>query len=91
MTKITLKYINGQMPDNISELLQNADEQDMRILIALMMAADENGEVNAEFSLADTLGLEKPEIDASLKFWRGAGVIGTSRAAKTSKPKAAEP
>jgi hypothetical protein len=66
MTKITLKYINGQMPDNISELLQNADEQDMRILIALMMAADENGEVNAEFSLADTLGLETPEIDASL-------------------------
>ena len=67
MTKVTLKYIKGNIPENLAELLSNADEQDMRILIALMMAADENGEVNAEFSLSDTLGLEKPEVDASLK------------------------
>ena len=91
MTKITLKYINGNIPENLDELLANADEQDMRILIALMMAADENGEVNAEFSLADTLGLETPEVEASLKFWRGAGIITNSRAAKSAKPKAAEP
>lgn len=89
MTKVTLKYIKGNIPENLAELLSNADEQDMRILIALMMAADENGEVNAEFSLSDTLGLEKPEVDASLKFWRGAGVISTAKAsAKSAKPKA---
>ncbi len=89
MTKVTLKYINGNIPENLAELLSNADEQDMRILIALMMAADENGEVNAEFSLSDTLGLEKPEVDASLKFWRGAGVISSARVgAKSAKPKA---
>ena len=91
MTKITLKYINGNIPENLDELLANADEQDMRILIALMMAADEKGEVNAEFSLADTLGLETPEVEASLKFWRGAGIITNSRSAKSAKPKAAEP
>ena len=88
MTKVTLKYIKGNIPENLAELLSNADEQDMRILIALMMAADENGEVNAEFSLSDTLGLEKPEVDASLKFWRGAGVISSTKSgAKSAKPK----
>lgn len=89
MTKVTLKYIKGNIPENLAELLSNADEQDMRILIALMMAADENGEVNAEFSLSDTLGLEKPEVDASLKFWRGAGVISSTKSGtKSAKPKA---
>ncbi|MBQ7375659.1 MAG: DnaD domain protein [Clostridia bacterium] len=90
MAKITLRYINGEVPENLADILSNADEQDMRILIALMMAADENGEVNAEFSLTDTLGLEKPEIDASLKFWRGAGVISAARSQK-SKPKTEKP
>ena len=90
MAKITLRYINGEVPENLADILSNADEQDMRILIALMMAADGNGEVNAEFSLSDTLGLEKPEIDASLKFWRGAGVISAARSQK-SKPRAEKP
>lgn len=90
MAKITLRYINGEVPENLADILSNADEQDMRILIALMMAADGNGEVNAEFSLSDTLGLEKPEIDASLKFWRGAGVISAARSQK-SKPKTEKP
>lgn len=90
MAKITLRYINGEVPENLADILSNADEQDMRILIALMMAADGNGEVNAEFSLTDTLGLEKPEIDASLKFWRGAGVISAARSQK-SKPKTEKP
>lgn len=90
MAKITLRYINGEVPENLADILSNADEHDMRILIALMMAADGNGEVNAEFSLSDTLGLEKPEIDASLKFWRGAGVISAARSQK-SKPRAENP
>lgn len=91
MAKITLRYINGEVPENLADILSNADEQDMRILIALMMAADESGEVNAEFSLSDTLGLEKPEIDASLKFWRGAGMISAARAQKSAKPKVEKP
>ncbi|MBP3314256.1 MAG: DnaD domain protein [Clostridia bacterium] len=91
MTKVTLKYINGNIPENLADILSNADEQDMRILIALMMAADGNGEVNTEFSLSDTLGLEKPEIDASLKFWRGAGVISAARSQKSVKSKTEKP
>lgn len=83
MAKISLKYKNGQVPENIGELLANADEHDLRILVALMLASDENGVVE-DISLGDMLGLEKPEIDASLKFWRGAGFIGTQRATKAA-------
>ncbi len=87
MAKISLKYKNGQVPENLGELLANADEQDLRILVALIMSADENGTVSEEISLGDMLGLEKPEVDASLKFWRGAGIIGAQRSTKTAKTK----
>ena len=89
MAKITLKYIKGNVPENLSELLSNADEQDMRILIALMMTADDDGETADASTLAELIGAEAPEIEASLKFWRGAGVISVTRsAAKKSKPDA---
>lgn len=89
MAKISLKYIDGKLPENLSELLSNADEQDLRILVALMMAADADGEVSEESYPLDRLGLELPEIEASLKFWRGAGVISVARgSAKKQKPKA---
>ena len=86
-TKKTLKYGNSQLPSNLAELLGNADENDLRILIALMMAADENGEIPEEFSIVDTLGIDERDVAASLKFWRGAGIIGSgARSQKQKKP-----
>ena len=82
--KKIIKYIHSNIPEDIAEILGNADENDLKILVALMMAADSQGEVDADFSVEDTLGLTKAEVDASLKFWRGAGVIGGAR---TSAPK----
>lgn len=82
MSGMILKYKNGSLPENLAELLANADEQDLRILITLMMAADADGKIDEGFSLTDALGLEKPEIDASLKYWKGAGLISASRATK---------
>ena len=85
MSEMILKYKNGDMPENLSEILANADEQDLRILIALMMVADGEGKIDGDFSLTDHLGLERPEIDASIKYWKGAGVIGLARATKKNK------
>lgn len=79
MAKITLKYIKGNIPENLCDLLSNADEQDLKILISLMMAAGPEGDIPDESEALTLLGLEKPEIDASLKFWRGAGVISAAR------------
>ena len=87
--KRIIKYRNASLPENLGDLLTNADENDLRILIALMMAADENGEVADGFSVEDALGLDKVSVDASLKFWRGAGVIGGARVA-SAKTKPAE-
>ena len=79
MAKIALKYTKGEIPENLAELLANADEQDLRILISLMMAADAEGEVEDSAILKDLLGLELPEIEASVKFWRGAGVVTVAK------------
>ena len=70
-----IKYIDGNLPEDLGVLLSKADESDLKILIALMMAADENGIVDEKFSVSTALGLEKTEVAASIKFWRGAGMI----------------
>lgn len=89
--KRIIKYRNCNIPEDISEILGNADENDLKILVTLMMAADGEGEVPEGFSVEDTLSLSKAEVDASLKFWRGAGVIGGARASGAPKAKKAEP
>lgn len=90
--KKTLKYGRGRLPNNLAEILSNADENDLKILIALLMAADEKGESAEDFSIADTLGIDEATVNASLKFWRGAGIIGaakgTARTQKTEEVKA---
>lgn len=70
-----MKYIDGKLPEDLGVLLSKADESDLKILIALMMAADENGIVGETFSVSTALGLEKAEVAAAIKFWRGAGII----------------
>ena len=79
---ITIKYRNSLLPENLGEVLSNADENDLKVLIALMMAADENGEVNGELPLADALGDPSINVDAAIKFWRGAGIISSPAVTK---------
>ena len=92
MAKKKINYVNGEIPDNIGDVLANADEQDLRILSLLLMAANADGEIDEKFSCEEMLGLSKSEVDASLKFWRGAGVIGSANshrkkdAEKTEEP-----
>ena len=88
MAKKKINYINGNIPENISEILANSDEQDLKILTLLLMAANEVCEVDDSFAIEEILGISRSELDASVKFWRGAGVIGTAR---VQKKKADEP
>ncbi|MBO5938818.1 MAG: DnaD domain protein [Clostridia bacterium] len=84
ITKLTIQYRGGVTPENLGRLLQNADENDLRILVALQMLADENG-IAPVGELSSLLGCSEAEASASLKFWRGAGVLGTVGASKTTK------
>ena len=88
MAKKKINYINGNIPENISDILNNSDEQDLKILTLLLMAADESGEVDDSIVLEALPELSKSELNASLKFWSGAGVIGASRAQKKKSEEA---
>ena len=77
-TKIKIKYRAGELPERLSETLSNADETDLRILVSLMMLADNKG-VASVSALSEVLGLDKSSITGSLKYWRGAGIIENAR------------
>lgn len=83
--KKIIKYRLGDLPRDLGTVLGNADENDLRILIALMMAADANGEVSDTVSIGDALGIDSAELNASVKFWKGAGIIGTQAKASTAQ------
>ena len=89
MAKKKINYINGNIPDDISELLSKADDQELKILTLLLMAANENGEFDDSQEFEKMLGISKSELDYAINFWRGAGVIGSARAQK--KKTAEEP
>ena len=82
MAKKRIKYVRGDIPENVADILANADEQDLKILTLLLMAAGEDGDIDDSFSPEKYLGISKAEVDASIKFWRGADVISSSRAQK---------
>ncbi len=87
MAKRKINYINGNIPDNISDILNNSDELDLKILTLLLMSANADGEIDESLAVEETLGISKAELDASIKFWRGAGVVGV---VKSQKKKADE-
>ena len=78
-SKSVILYRNGQLPDRLSDILGNADENDLKILLALMMSANDEGVIDSQLSLDEILELDASEINASLKFWRGAGFIGNAK------------
>ena len=82
MAKKKIKYKNGEMPANIASILANADEQDLRILVLMMMSADDSGEVSEDISIEELLDIPSEKVNASIKFWSGAGIVGASRATK---------
>ena len=83
--KLTIQYRDGNLPENLGDLLRNADETDLKILVTLqMLAATENGTAPVG-ELSSILGCSESEVNASLKFWRGAGVLASQSATKSKK------
>ena len=71
-------YINYSRNAEASLLaVKGADEMDLRILSAILLCADGDG--CAQLSeLEDALELDYVDIAASVKYWKGAGIIATS-------------
>lgn len=83
--RIKLKYRHGKLPDNIKKLMDKADETDLRVLLTLsLLAKKTTGEAKIE-DISDLAEIDISDVKASLKFWRGAGVVGDADAAEASE------
>lgn len=88
-TKLTVRNDNGALPENLTDLLSNADEGDLRLLVAALMLARRESGVFSVDELSALAGMEQNEADASVKFWRGAGLLCSARGNKTSEERKA--
>jgi len=69
--------LNALAANDLSAL-KSADEGDLRILLAFLALSDKQA-VAQKLSLTDT------ELAASLKYWKGAGVLSASKSTVTKK------
>ena len=87
--KIDGKQNNPILPRAVEPLLADADAADLRVLVyAALRAAD--GEDFEAKDAAEALALTEGEVRSSVKFWRGAGLLGVSRRPAADKAAAAE-
>ncbi len=85
-TNITWRRGEPGSAKETGALLRNADENDLRVLSAVCLLSAE-GETLSVTDLVRGLEMEPSEVEASLKFWRGAGVlqVGVAKKPKTAK------
>lgn len=85
--KVITKYKNTENIDKLFDAIKNADEDDLRVLLAAILLDAGDGAAETA-KICESLGIDEAELSASLKFWRGAGVISSKRSAKkTSEDK----
>ena len=90
MAKRKINYINGNIPEDIADILSNADDRELKILTLLLMSANENGEFDDSQGFEKMLDVTRAELDSAITFWRGAGVIGVVRAQKKKTEEASK-
>ena len=85
MSRTNKIYINyGGYNSRYDESIKGADENDLMILGGLFLLASADGEV--DISRAESLlSVDRAELMASVKYWRGAGVIASTRTATAQK------
>ena len=70
---VTLLYKKNGMPESAVSAISAADENDLRLMLMLSLTTDSDKVDCAP--IADALGLSEGELDASIKYWCGAGLI----------------
>ncbi len=76
--KIDGKQNNPILPRAVEPLLADADASDLRVLVYAALC-DADGRDFEPKDAADALALSESEVRSSVKFWRGAGLLGVSR------------
>ena len=69
--------IKTPLSQSVWNALASADENDLRVMLALALASE--GEREDIDGLLSKLELEAGELDASIKYWCGAGLLKKGR------------
>lgn len=69
--------IKTPLSQSVWNALASADENDLRVMLALTLASD--GEREDIDALLSKLELDQGELDASIKYWCGAGLLKKGR------------
>lgn len=90
MSRTNKIYINyGGYDSRYDASIKGADENDLMILGGLFLLASSDGEV--DISRAESfLSVDRAELMASVKYWRGAGVIASARTTQAPKKETEE-
>ena len=86
--KVHTTYKNKKLKADVLESVKNADEEDLRVLLAtvLLESTSEDGEVKTG-DICEALGIGEEEFAASLKYWRGAGLLAVPKKKTAEKEK----
>ena len=87
--KIDGKQNNPILPRAVEPLLADADASDLRVLIYAALRTADGVDFEAKDAAA-ALALSESEVRSSVKFWRGAGLLGASRRTAAEKAATAE-
>ena len=85
--KVTTKYKGSKLPENFLDSVKNADEEDLRVLLAAILIEEKQGGGDVQSAeICAGLDISEEEFSASLKFWRGAGLLAGARKSSRSTP-----
>ncbi|MBQ8344821.1 MAG: DnaD domain protein [Clostridia bacterium] len=83
-TKWCLKC-DGSVPEHLGDLLSNADETELHLLIGLLLSADREGNAELTEELLERLGMERTVAEGAVRYWKGAGLLANATKAGSSK------
>ncbi len=79
--KVATKIDTKTTEEVFFEALKNADEDDLKVLLAAMFLEGREGEIDTA-RICEALGIGDAEFNASFKYWHGAGLMSVKKSAK---------
>ncbi|MBQ8140063.1 MAG: DnaD domain protein [Clostridia bacterium] len=79
--KIYLNY-GDELPENFFSALKAADDNDLRVMLALVSSRSDKPDLD---NLCRELELDESELEASVKYWCGAGLLRKGKASSSKQ------
>jgi DnaD/phage-associated family protein len=83
--RVQIKYKDNDLGDALFDVIKNAEEEDLRVLLAAILTAD--GDEVETAKICEGLEISESEFFASLKYFKGAGLVSVpKKSRKKSEP-----